>query len=162
MGTSLRVEGLDKQNCPYEAVECDRESQEAIVSMYEVFSPKAIAQGLPPAGAEDCRNWVCALLDGGENFLVRVEGRVVGHAVLITDMERGDAEYIVFVLEDFRNRGLGSILTSLAMEKASRIGLKTVWLTVEAYNFRAIRVYKKAGFQFYGDCDRERTMMLSL
>jgi RimJ/RimL family protein N-acetyltransferase len=162
MGTSLRVEGLDKQDCPYEAVECGRESQGAIVSMYEMFSPKGIAQGLPPARDEDCRNWVCALLEGGENFLVRVEGRVVGHAVLISDLARGDAEYIVFVLEDFRNRGLGSILTSLAMEKAAKIGLKTVWLTVEAYNFRAIRVYKKVGFQFCGDCDRERTMMLSL
>lgn len=162
MGTSLRVEGLDKLGYPYEAQECGNESREEIASMYEAFTPKTVAQGLPPAGDDDRRRWVGLLLDKGVNFLVRVRGAVVGHAVLITDLDRGDAEYIVFVLEPFRNRGLGSVLTSLAMAKAALIGLETVWLTVEAYNFRAIRVYKKVGFQFYGECDRERTMVLKL
>lgn len=158
----VRVEGLDKLGCPYEAEECGTESREEIVAMYAAFSPKAIAQGLPPAREEDCRTWVHTLLERGVNFIVRVKGELVGHAVLVTDPERGDAEYIVFVLEGFRNRGLGSVLTSLAMEKAGGIGLSTVWLTVEAYNFRAIRVYKKVGFEFFGECDRERTMMLNL
>lgn len=162
MVDSLRVEGLDKLGCPYEAEECGRESLDAIVAMYGAFSPKAIAQGLPPVREDDCRAWVCRLVGGGPNFLVRVDDEVVGHAVLITDLERKDAEYIVFVLERFRNRGLGSVLTSLAMEKASRLGLNIVWLTVEAYNFRAIRVYKKVGFAFCDECDRERTMMLKL
>ncbi len=42
------------------------------------------------------------------------------------------------------------------------MGLKSIWLTVEALNFRAIKLYKKMGFEFADSGERERTMILEL
>jgi RimJ/RimL family protein N-acetyltransferase len=57
---------------------------------------------------------------------------------------------------------LGTELTAVAVQKARELGLKRLWLTVEAFNFRAIRVYRKVGFQFCDEGERERTMVLGL
>jgi ribosomal protein S18 acetylase RimI-like enzyme len=154
------ISGHDKQGEPFEAEDCGLESEAELARFYEGFHPRGIAQGLPPPNDEQCRAWLRMLLEAGPNFLVRQAGQVVGHAVLMVDMVKKDGEYVVFVLAQYRDRGLGSVLTTLAMERAKALGLACVWLTVEAYNFRAIKVYKKVGFEFCDAGERERTMVL--
>jgi RimJ/RimL family protein N-acetyltransferase len=90
-----------------------------------------------------------------------IENKIVGHSALICDLDKNDGEYIIFVAA-FRNRGLGSELTAMAVQKARHMGLKTLGLTVESYNFRAIRVYRKVGFKFREEDELERTMTLCL
>jgi len=130
--------------------------------MYENFHPRAISQGLPPERNEDLNRWVSRLLDTGWNFLCKQDGVIVGHAAVLPDTGKSDGEYVVFVLQAFRNKGLGTVLTEMAMQKARNAGLDTMWLTVEAFNFRAIKVYKKVGFEFCDEGERERTMVLRL
>ena len=130
--------------------------------MYDGFSPKAIAQGLPPEGKEQRRIWVENLLGKAENLLAWLDDRVVGHCALIPDFNRGDAEYIIFVDKQFRNRGLGTALTLRALNRARALQLRLIWLSVAVTNFPAIRLYQKFGFLFVDHEGLDRTMHLTL
>jgi RimJ/RimL family protein N-acetyltransferase len=138
------------------------EDRQAIIDMYDRISPKAITQGLPPIEEEARAAWIDKLIENGENFLAWKDGEVIGHSSLITDKNKSDGEYIIFVNQTRRNRGLGTELTLLTVSKARELGIKSIWLTVEALNFRAIKLYKKVGFVFCDAGDRERTMLLRL
>jgi RimJ/RimL family protein N-acetyltransferase len=157
-----RVERMDKMGCPFEVRCCTIEHLPELSDMYDKFSPKAISQGLPPTSPEQCRKWVKRLLETGENFMAWQDGKAVGHCALMVDRQREDGEYIIFVDQPYRNRGLGTELTAIAVQRARELELKRLWLTVEAFNFRAIRVYRKVGFQFCDEGERERTMVLGL
>lgn len=153
---------IDKMGCRFE-VQCSGiEQLSELTKMYDEFSPKAVSQGLPPIMEEQRHKWVVRLIETGENFIAWQEGKAVGHCALILDRKREDGEYIIFVDQPYRNRGLGTELTAVAVQKARELGLKRLWLTVEAFNFRAIRVYRKVGFQFCDEGERERTMVLGL
>jgi ribosomal protein S18 acetylase RimI-like enzyme len=51
----------------------------------------------------------------------------------------------------FRGRGLGALVTALAMEDAMRAGGGLIHLGVEIDNVRAIRLYERLGFAVLGD-----------
>ena len=162
MSCGQRFQFTDKMGCQFE-VQCSGVEQlPELTNMYDEFSPKAVSQGLPPIGEEHRHKWVVRLIETGENFIAWQEGKVVGHCALILDQKREDGEYIIFVDQPYRNRGMGTELTAVAVQKARELGLKRLWLTVEAFNFRAIRVYRKVGFQFCDEGERERTMVLGL
>jgi RimJ/RimL family protein N-acetyltransferase len=116
--------------------------------MYDAFFPKAKYQGMPPREKNTRHKWIKGLIDGGESLLAWREGRVIGHVVLLPDFNKGDAEYLIFVDQHNRGRGVGTELTRAALRRAEALGLKNLWLTVDAYNFRATRLYKKFGFEF--------------
>jgi RimJ/RimL family protein N-acetyltransferase len=118
-----------------------------LLEMYHGFSPKARFQGMPPKEKDACENWIAGLVDTGENFLAWQEGVVVGHVVMLPDFTRKDAEYLIFVAQNFRGRGIGSALTHAAIERAKELGLERVWLTVETYNLRATALYRKFAFE---------------
>jgi RimJ/RimL family protein N-acetyltransferase len=153
---------VDSKGMTFVLKELGPNESSLLISMYDEFNPKAISQGLPPSNDASRTEWVLNLLKRGRNFGVLSEDTIVGHAALLPDEKRLDGEYIIFVLLPYRNRGLGTELTQATVAKAIELGLKNVWLTVESYNFHAIRVYRKAGFLFCDDGELERTMMLSL
>lgn len=159
---SIRSQHFDKTGVPFDVGLCDDEHCQALLEMYYNFHPKAESQGLPPAHEEDRRRWVVDLLKVGRNIVAWSEGQIVGHCALIPDMDRRDAEYIIFVNQNFRNRGLGTVLTTVAIRTAREMELERIWLTVESYNFRAILLYRKVGFVFRDSGERERTMVLVL
>jgi RimJ/RimL family protein N-acetyltransferase len=157
-----RMDRVDKLGQPFQVAECGSESEADLKEMYDGFHPRSISQGLPPAHDEELYRWISMLLARGDNFLAWQDGKVVGHASLLFDLDKKDGEYIIFVCQPYRNRGLGTILTAMTMDKARGRGLTNVWLTVEAYNFRAIRVYRNAGFKFIDEGELERTMSLDI
>jgi len=133
-----------------------------LLSMYLEFSPRPAAQGLPPADQDKCCKWVEEILGASTTFIAIREGRIIGHAALIPDPKGKDYEYLIFVHQDHRNRGVGTALTELAVEGAREMGCKSIWLCVETKNISAIKLYEKFGFEF---CDMdiwERKMMLEL
>jgi len=153
---------VDKRGVKFEVAYGGLEDKWALVEMYDCFTPKAITQGLPPANTEARYQWIKGLLENGENFLAWRQGKLVGHASIIVDMAKKEGEYLIFMNQSCRNRGMGTELTRAAIERARSIGLNNVWLTVEALNFRAIKLYKKMGFVFRDSGERERTMILRL
>jgi ribosomal protein S18 acetylase RimI-like enzyme len=154
------IQCADKMGDRFELTVFSAEDRQALIEMYDQFSPKAITQGLPPADDRARHNWIGSLIEQGENFLAWQGGVVVGHSSLLPAEKGQDGEYLIFVNSPYRNRGLGTALTRVAVERAVELGLESVWLTVEALNFRAIKLYKKIGFTFCDAGERERTMVL--
>ncbi|MBU2552580.1 MAG: GNAT family N-acetyltransferase [Proteobacteria bacterium] len=152
----------DRQGHVYELGLCTREDARCLTDMYDLFEPKKASQGLPPEKAEARLEWVRGLLERGVNFLVRHGDDVVGHAVLIPDLGLRDAEFLIFVKQRYRRRGLGTELTRTALARARELELETVWLSVDRYNFRAIGLYRKFGFIFCDDQGWDRMMMIGL
>ena len=89
--------------------------------------------GLPTEGLSDC---------GGELFVVRADGRVVGCAGLDV---RGSAALLrsVAVDPDHRGRRLGERLTAAALDRATGLGLDAVYLLTTT----AERFFPRFGFE---------------
>ncbi len=153
---------IDKQGDRFDLGPYAREHREALREMYDHFTPKAITQGLPPANDQARHKWIAHLIDSGENFLAWLAGKVVGHSCLILEDQGHNGEYVIFVDQPYRNRGLGTALTRLTIRRAEEMKLEAVWLTVEALNFKAVKLYRKIGFVFCDTGERERTMILRL
>ena len=140
------------------------EHYESLVKMYDAFRPKGMFQGMPPRNRATRIQWIDNLVANGENALAWLEDSVIGHVAIIPDFTKVDAEYLIFVNQENRGRGVGKKLTSKIIERARQLALARIWLTVDAYNFRGIRLYKRFGFQFSQEhCSAsERTMVLTL
>ena len=136
-----------------------------LVEMYIGFHPKGAYQGLPPHNARVCEEWIRHLFANGYNYLAGREDRMLGHAVVVPDEDLNDGEYLVFVHQQHRGLGIGTVLTRTTLARAKNLGLAMIWLTVDACNFIAIRLYRKFGFCFPdAQCplDEERKMVLAL
>jgi GNAT superfamily N-acetyltransferase len=118
---------------------------EALYGMYRTYDPSQQAQGIPPLHPVRLREWLRSLLEEGINLLAVHGDRVVGHAVLMPD-QLGSYELAIFVHQDFQGAGVGSRLLQALIVHARERGVKEIWLSVEAWNHRAIRLYRKAGF----------------
>lgn len=153
---------VDKKGLVLDLARYKKSDFDALLEMYLEFSPKPASQGLPPPDREGCVRWVKGLCEASEGFLAWVQNKIVGHSALIADLEKQDGEFLIFVDQDFRNRGIGTQLTCMALDRAKEMSLKAVWLTVERFNFRAIALYKRFGFQFCDEDDWERAMRIEL
>jgi diamine N-acetyltransferase len=134
----------------------------SLKEMYDGFSRTDLNQGLPPPDEKIRNQWIQTLLKSANNFCAWKHGEVIGHSSLMAEIQKRDAEFIIFVSEPFRSQGIGTELTWLAVKKAKELGLTKIWLTVESFNFRAIGLYQKVGFRLSGEPDRERIMVLRL
>jgi RimJ/RimL family protein N-acetyltransferase len=157
-----RIDCRDKTGQGFQAGVCRLDESVVLIEWYDRYQPLAESQGLPPREDLARRRWVQEMIDRGQNLVAWIEGRPVAHACLLPDPDRGDAEFVIFVDVAYRNRGLGTELTRLAVDRARAEGLKRVFLTVEPYNFRAIHLYRKIGFEFWESAGGDRVMVLEL
>lgn len=130
-----------------------REDFAPLVRMYKVFEPKRVAQGLPPPDVPRIAHWLDRLEQKSQALLAWEANKVVGHAVLCP-MHGGSVEFTIFVHQDFREEGLGTALSRHTLDWAQRMGFTHAYLTTEVSNFRALRLFRKLGFQTtssYGD-----------
>lgn len=154
----------DKTGRPFEIKAYSREEYAQLEGMYAAFYPKGKFQGVPPIKDEASRRWIKGLLEHGKNFLAWQHGKTVGHVVVLPDLAKSDAEYLIFVSHPHRSRGIGSELTRTAIGHVKKLGLRSIWLVVGSSNFRAIGLYKKFGFVFAAQdlLEAERKMILVL
>lgn len=89
-------------------------------------------------------------------LVARVDGKLVGGASIHpkTDKHAHVASYGIFISRDYRNLGLGTILTRELVETAKKKGFEILQLSVYATNERAFHVYKKSGFKEAGRLTR--------
>ena len=125
--------------------DADRAPLEAF---YADFEPKRAAQGLPPEGAHRVRRWLDAVLPTDNHLVVEMEGRLVGHAMLMPTSRDAVREYAIFLHQDVRGRGMGTEVNRRTVEIARVLRLDRLWLSVEPHNRPAVRSYEKAGFHF--------------
>ena len=81
-----------------------------------------------------------------------VDGKLVGGASIHpkTDKHTHIASYGIFLSKDYRNLGLGTLLTKELVEIAKQHDFEILQLSVYATNERAFHVYKKCGFKEAG------------
>jgi RimJ/RimL family protein N-acetyltransferase len=127
--------------------ECTPADRAALEAMYADFRPKRAAQGLPPNSRLRRRRWLDRVLQRGVNLAAEIDGSLVGHVMLIPTPEEGTVELANFLHQSVRNRGIGTTLNRIALDRARDLGYKRVWLSVEPSNRAAVRSYQKAGFQ---------------
>jgi RimJ/RimL family protein N-acetyltransferase len=139
---------IDKKGRPFIVRRYDPRDYAHLSGMYDAFSPKARFQGMPPYDKDTRENWLKKLIIEGDNILSLQENKVTGHVVLLPDLIKRDAECLIFIIQSHRGAGIGSALTRTAIKIAEGLGLKRIWLTVDAYNIRATKLYKKYGFSF--------------
>jgi ribosomal protein S18 acetylase RimI-like enzyme len=125
----------------------ERTDRAALETMYLGFEPKRGAQGLPPADAPGIRRWLDRVLPRGLHRIALVDGRIVGHVMLVPMDEPDTLELASFVHQSARNRGIGTALNAEAVRLARRHGARRVWLSVEPDNRAAIRSYERVGFR---------------
>jgi len=117
------------------------EDRAALLRMYESFEPRSGPFGLPPRNAPE--QWLERLAEY-PNFVAAVDGHLVGHGVLCPD---GDsAEMVVFIHQDYRNRGLGKLIFGELIEEAPHRGLKRVWGITDPENIPLLRLATANGF----------------
>lgn len=136
----------DDMNQPYHVRPYRPADRAALEAMYEDFRPKRAAQGLPPAGGERIRRWLERTLGRGLHVVVEVEGRVLGHAMLIPAGDDG-VELANFLHQSVRGRGIGTELNHITVGLARQHGYRRVWLSVKPSNRAAVRSYQNAGFR---------------
>jgi RimJ/RimL family protein N-acetyltransferase len=130
-----------------------REDFGALVQMYKIFEPKRIAQGLPPPDVPRIAHWLDRLEQKSQALVAWEGDKVVAHTILCP-MPSDAVEFTIFVHQDYREEGLGTALSRLTLDWALRLGFTQAFLTTEISNFRALRLFRKLGFQTtssYGD-----------
>jgi RimJ/RimL family protein N-acetyltransferase len=127
----------------------DESDSEKLGEMYCQFEPKGEFQGLPPRTASQIREWLSQLCEHGfHQFVVEVEGRIVGHGVLCPSQRKTEAELAIFVHQDYRGYGLGKkLLLGTLNFGCKKLELERVWIFVMGSNSVALRLFEGVGFR---------------
>lgn len=149
--------GFDIHIRAYQDKDCTR-----LITMYDHFEPKGIAMGLPPPDKEVRKQWVDDIINTFFNIIALYQKKIVGHAAIDLFRTKTSPEYMIFMHQDFRSRGIGTQLTLTVKKICTDLGCKQVWLTVSSHNTRAVNVFKRVGFRFRGPIGSEREMVLDL
>ena len=122
---------------------------EQLFEMYRQFEPKGEFQGLPPRTAPQIKRWLTQLRECGfTQFVIEVEGRIVGHAALCPSQRKTEAELAIFVHQDYRGHGFGKkLLLGTLNFGCKKLELARVWLFVMGSNAPASRLFESVGFQ---------------
>lgn len=98
------------------------------------------------------------LADGNTIFLIAEdENQQIGYAKLlvgsresIISSERPLEISRIYLKREFFGKGFGSILLQQCLDRGKQEGCDSVWLSVWQHNQRAIKFYKKKGFENIG------------
>jgi ribosomal protein S18 acetylase RimI-like enzyme len=93
-----------------------------------------------------------AMKEGMCYLVARVEDKVAAGASMHPQTEKHAhiGSYGIFIHKDYRDVGLGTMLTKELIETARKRGLEILELSVYATNERAQHVYEKCGFKEIG------------
>ena len=133
----------------------------ALVRMYKSFEPKRVAQGIPPPDVPRIAHWLDRLAQKSQALLAWEGDQVVAHTILCP-MPADSVEFTIFVHQDYREEGLGTVLSRHTLNWAAHMGFAHAYLTTEISNFRALRLFRKLGFQTTSSYGDEVEMKLDL
>jgi RimJ/RimL family protein N-acetyltransferase len=138
-----------------------REDFGALVQMYKSFEPKRVAQGIPPPDVPRIAHWLDRLEQKSQALLAWDGSKAVAHTILCP-MPADSVEFTIFVHQDYREEGLGTLISRLTLGWALQMGFTRAYLTTEISNFRALRLFRKLGFQTTSSYGDEVEMKLDL
>ena len=94
---------------------------------------------------------------GMRNLVARINGKIVGGASLspFKGKRAHVSEFGIYILKNYRNQGLGTILIKEFIEVARKSRFEIIQLSVFSTNKRAIHVYRKCNFKKCGKLTRD-------
>lgn len=89
---------------------------------------------------------------GYRYYLIQSGGSIAGYTALISRPDRHSLQISkLYLLADWRGRGLARYVVATALDMAREQGLDRLYLTVNKYNHDSIAAYQKTGFAITGD-----------
>ena len=159
----ISFEDRDGRSITVRDYEATDDAYESLVEMYVAYDPEDRAQGIPPTGEQQVRDWLDNILTEDCVNVVAVvpDGRCIGHATLVPDGAEG-YELAIFVLAAYQGAGIGTHLIEGLLGAGQDAGIEKVWLTVERWNHPAVALYRKVGFETASSESFEMEMSLRL
>ena len=128
------------------------EDRERLLTMYSSLSAEAIRWGMPPYDKTVVDKWLSNLRN--EIALVAIyDDRIIGHAQIYKfphKRRKGLGDLLIYVHQDFQNKGLGTRMLGKLLKDARRQKLHRLTLDVVADNEAAIHLYERMGFKIEG------------
>jgi ribosomal protein S18 acetylase RimI-like enzyme len=121
--------------------------REKLIDMYASFSSDNRCLGLPPSTRGAISRWIDYLAENGIGIVAEIDGRIVGHTVVVPTEDGKDVDLTIFVHQDFQDRGIGQEMMKRMIEFCREAGFEGITLVTERTNARAIHVYMKLGFE---------------
>lgn len=101
------------------------------------------------------QKWLKQMIDGNRIiFIYKINEEFIGEGALVFDT--GDSDYTIpnqrvylsrlVIKYEYRNQGIGSIITDFLIAKAKELGFVEIALGVDIDNFSALHLYQKKGF----------------
>jgi RimJ/RimL family protein N-acetyltransferase len=123
-----------------------------LTDFYTSLSDEVLIYSLPPydrARVERCLSGL------GRDIIVLAldDEKIVGHLqIFVYTLPRlkGVGELIIYLHQDYLNKGLGTGMMTFALDLSRRKGLHRISLQVVRDNKRAIRLFEKMGFALEG------------
>lgn len=84
------------------------------------------------------------------NFIILLNKKVIGHITLAKRRNDWYETQIIIGEKQHQNKGRGTKAIQLLIKKSKRLGISKIYLEVRPTNARAIKAYKKCGFQKTG------------
>lgn len=94
-------------------------------------------------------NFNDALTAGYGCWLMQLDGRTVGHAVLMLVMDEAHL-LTISLCNELQGKGLGGVMLRFLAEYAKGHGARQMFLEVRPSNTRALSVYRSLGFEEIG------------
>jgi RimJ/RimL family protein N-acetyltransferase len=101
-------------------------------------------------------------LQNSSHALLAFDGKKIVAHTLLCPIRQDEVEFTIFVLQDYREEGLGTVMSELTLAWAFGMGLTRVFLTTELSNYRAIGLFRKLGFHTTSSYGDECEMRLDL
>ncbi|MFN3384382.1 MAG: GNAT family N-acetyltransferase [Archaeoglobaceae archaeon] len=122
--------------------------RDKLIEMYLNYSPEDRSLGLPPTGRPAIERWLRYLEEKGFSIVAEHEENLVGHLVIVEDeSNKGVVDLAIYLARNYQNQGIGTEMVKAIVEYCRKLGYKKITLVTDRLNWRAIRVYKKCGFQ---------------
>ncbi|MDI9643486.1 MAG: GNAT family N-acetyltransferase [Archaeoglobaceae archaeon] len=125
----------------------ENKDHEALVDMYTNYSPEDRSLGLPPVGRKAIENWISYLEKRGFSIVAEHNNKIVGHLAIVEDEKDPKVvDLAIYLAKEYQNQGIGTQMVKAIIDLAKKRGYKKITLVTDRLNWRAIRVYKKCGF----------------
>lgn len=122
--------------------------RDKLLGMYVNYSPEDRSLGLPPVGRSAIERWLEYIEKRGFSIVAEHEGEIVGHLVIVEDeSNKGVVDLAIYLARNYQNQGIGTEMVKAIIDYSKKVCYKKITLVCDRLNWRAIRVYKKCGFQ---------------
>ncbi|MEM2586007.1 MAG: GNAT family N-acetyltransferase [Archaeoglobaceae archaeon] len=122
--------------------------REKLLEMYLNYNPQDRSLGLPPVGRVAIEKWVNYIEKRGFSIVAEHEGAIVGHLAIVEDeSNKGVVDLAIYLARNYQNQGIGTEMVKAIIDYCKKVCYKKITLVCDRLNWRAIRVYKKCGFQ---------------